>query len=149
MSDKPSRETTLDAKVVKTLVERAQEARNVSYSPYSHFRVGACLLAKNGKYYSGANVENVSYGLTICAERTCLVKMVTDGCLKAKAIAVASDVEDFISPCGMCRQSLAEFCDPDVEVLMTRGDGSFVCITVSDLVPLLFTPSALEDGTRA
>ncbi|RWS10466.1 cytidine deaminase-like protein [Dinothrombium tinctorium] len=94
---------------IQELVTKSLEGAKYSYSPYSGFPVGAALLCEDGSLYTGSNVENVSYGLGICAERTAIVKAVSEGKLKFKAIAIISPaLDDFISPCGACRQFLLE-----------------------------------------
>ncbi len=102
------------------LIQRAKDAMTYSYSPYSHYRVGACLLAKSGKMYTGCNIENASYGATNCAERTALFKAVSEGEREFVAIAVAT--EKYLGwPCGICRQALYEFA-PDLLVIVACGD---------------------------
>eukprot|EP01134_Creolimax_fragrantissima_P005222 CFRG5222T1 len=140
------KQSSLPKEVVDTLIKNCVEAKSRSYSPYSHFPVGCAILGENDVYYTGCNVENVTYGLTVCAERCAFVKMVSEGILKAKAVAISSNLEDCCSPCGMCRQTLAEFADPGVEVLLTRADGTYMCVTVGDLMPLTFTPENLSSG---
>lgn len=131
-----------DPEIIK-LFSQCLEAKEFSYSPYSHFRVGCALLAQNGSIFQGCNVENVSYGLSICAERTAIVKAVSSGCRKFKAIAVTTDLEDeFASPCGNCRQFMAEF-GLDYEIYLVRKDLQFVKTTVSELLPKAFTPETL------
>lgn len=92
-----------------TLMDMARKARNNAYIPYSKFAVGAALLAKSGRIYTGANIENASYGLTICAERTAIVKAVSEGEREFEAIAIAADTKDPVLPCGACLQVMAEF----------------------------------------
>ncbi|KAK4055927.1 hypothetical protein OIO90_002920 [Microbotryomycetes sp. JL221] len=102
----------------ETLIQKSLQARNGSYSPYSNFRVGACLLTTDGEFVQGANIENASYGGAICAERTAIVKAASEGKRKFVALAVASDMNDPCSPCGICRQVLREFCSLDMPVLL-------------------------------
>ncbi len=92
-----------------TLIDMARQARSNAYIPYSKFAVGAALLAKSGRIYTGANIENASYGLTICAERTAIVKAVSEGEREFEAIAIAADTKDPVLPCGACLQVMAEF----------------------------------------
>ena len=114
------------------LIKRAKEAMKYSYSPYSHYPVGACLLAKSGKMYTGCNIENASYGVTNCAERTALFKAVSEGEREFVAIAVAT--EKYLGwPCGICRQALYEFA-PQLQVIVACGDEvDSACL--SDLLP--------------
>jgi cytidine deaminase len=122
------------------LIQAAMAARKQSYSPYSTYAVGAALLADNGRFYTGCNVENVSYGLTICAERTAVVKMVSDGVRKIEAIVVCT--ENAGSPCGACRQVLAEFAG-DVPVWLVDANGNGRETTLHTLLPDHFGPEHL------
>eukprot|EP01132_Coremiostelium_polycephalum_P002033 gene2033-2502_t len=125
------------------LVQVANKSKEHAYCPYSKFRVGAALLGENGTIYSGCNVENSSYGLTICAERTAYTKAVSEGVTKFKAIVVTTDVEDrFITPCGACRQFGVEFGDFDVYCL--KPDGTVFQTSTKKLLPGSFTPEDLE-----
>ncbi|CAI9730861.1 cytidine deaminase-like [Octopus vulgaris] len=128
---------------VKSLIQAAAEAKEKAYCPYSNFRVGAALLTEDDSIITGCNVENCTYGGTICAERTAMVKAVSEGKKSFKAIAVASDKKDKIAPCGICRQFMAEF-GTDWDVYLTSNDGSFEKMTVSQLLPLAFQPSHLK-----
>lgn len=119
------------------LIQEAIEARKFAYTPYSRFQVGAALLAE-GKVYSGCNVENASYGLTNCAERTAIYKAVSEGVTRIEAIAVAADTEGPVSPCGACRQVLAEFCDRDTKVYLTNLRGNTEEWTMEQLLPGAF-----------
>lgn len=122
------------------LRQRALEAMAKAYVPYSRFKVGACLLAEDGSVYTGCNVENVSFGLTNCAERTAVFKAVSEGSKAFTAIAIAA--EDFAPwPCGACRQVLSEFA-PDIRVLLTWGDGETAESTLGELLPHSFSPSS-------
>jgi cytidine deaminase len=94
-------------------------AKEESYSPYSKFRVGCCLLTDDGKYFKGTNVENISYGLTICSERAAVCNAIVNGCRKIKACMVTTDMDYFVSPCGACRQVLVEF-DTDICIFLTK-----------------------------
>ncbi len=108
----------------ETLLALAREAMKRSYSPYSHYPVGAALLAKDGRIFTGCNVENASFGATICAERTAMVKAVSEGALEFDAIAIATgDTPGW--PCGICRQFMSEFA-PDLRVIVTWGNGAHV-----------------------
>lgn len=122
------------------LIQAAIEARELAYAPYSSYLVGAALLADNGRFYTGCNVENASYGLAICAERTAVVKMVSAGVQKIKAIAVCT--ENAGSPCGACRQVLAEFAG-DVPVWLVDVAGNGRETTLYTLLPDHFGPEHL------
>ena len=118
------------------LIRAAFKARSFAYTPYSHFKVGAALLAKNGMVYTGCNIENAGYTPTNCAERTALFKAVSEGAREFTAIAIASrDAAPW--PCGACRQFLAEFA-PDMEVLSVMGGGRYVSNRLSELMPYTF-----------
>ena len=95
------------------LIKAAMEAKEHAYAPYSHFRVGAALLTKSGKVYQGCNIENAGYSPTNCAERTAFFKAVYEGEREFAAIAINGDGDDYLYPCGVCRQVMAEFCEPD------------------------------------
>ena len=120
----------------------AIEARKHSYAPYSNFHVGAALLGKSGKVYTGCNVENASYGACNCAERTAVFKAVSEGKLKYKGIAVVGgkggDVRSFCAPCGICRQVMAEFAEADFFVLLCDGEKTEK-IMLSELLPHSFS----------
>ena len=126
------------------LVELAFSMLERSYVPYSKFPVGAALLCKDGSVFTGCNVENAAYGSTICAERTALVKAVSEGHRDDwEVLAVAGDSADYCWPCGACRQMLFEFC-PDLTVLVARGDGDYVTLPLKQLLPYGFGPSSLS-----
>ncbi|MBK8166353.1 MAG: cytidine deaminase [bacterium] len=125
----------------RRLVDAACRQRERSYSPYSRFRVGAALLGRSGTVYLGTNVENASFGLSICAERAAICRAIADGERAFTAIAVCADGGQPTPPCGACRQVLLEF-GPDLVVLMAgnRGaDGPVLAATAGELVPLAFT----------
>lgn len=122
------------------LVEKAMKAKQNSYSPYSNFKVGAALLSKNGEIFTGTNIENASYGLTVCAERSAIFKAVSDGKRKFKAIAIACDTDNFnyAFPCGACRQVMAEFFSGDFDVIVSVNTGEYKVYKLSDLLPNAF-----------
>lgn len=124
------------------LILAAQEAREKAYAPYSGFKVGAALLASNGKVYTGCNIENAAFGHSICAERTAVFKAVSDGEKTFAALAVVADTEEPVSPCGACRQVLAEF-SADMRVIMANTKGKFVLSTVKQLLPYAFNQEDL------
>lgn len=128
---------------VEKLIKAAEAARERAYSPYSHFRVGAAILTTEGRYYTGCNIENASYGLTCCAERVALFKAVSNGERDFEAIAVTAGTEDFCTPCGACRQALAEF-GAQIKVFMTNKKGEYLLRTVAELLPETFDKSQLE-----
>lgn len=123
------------------LVRLALEARENSYSPYSHFCVGAALLCADGRVFTGCNIENASYSPTICAERTAVVKAVSEGVKDFTAIAVVGgegEIKDFCTPCGVCRQVLSEFCKADLEIHTYNGK-EIRTYTLGDLLPESFS----------
>ena len=129
-------------KKYKILIEKAMSAREKSYSPYSGFRVGACIETEDGLFFTGCNIENSSYPVTNCAERTAIFKAVSEGYTKFKRIAIVGGkdaVEEFCPPCGMCRQTMMEFCDADTfEVVLAKKD-EYKIIKLKDLFPFEFT----------
>ena len=126
------------------LVQRAIQMQEFSYAPYSHFSVGAALLCGDGAVITGCNVENAAYGSSICAERTALLKAISEGQRGDwLTIAIAGQGSDVCWPCGSCRQMLYEFA-PKLRVLAARGDGSFQAASLEELLPHGFGPSALE-----
>jgi cytidine deaminase len=126
------------------LVKEAIEARNFAYAPYSKFKVGAAILTTNQKIYSGCNVENASYGLTNCAERTAIFKAVSEGESKVEAIAIVADTDGPVSPCGACRQVLAEFCDEKTQIILANVKGDVEVTTIDRLLPGFFASSDLN-----
>ncbi len=128
------------SKQVRTfLVNAARAAADNAYCPYSHYPVGAAVLTLDGQVYTGCNVENVSYGLGACAERTALFKAVSAGCRDFAALAVAGGDKKPAAPCGACRQVLAEFCVPGLPVVVARLTGGKVTVTtLGELLPMGF-----------
>ena len=121
---------------IQKLIDRAVVAREKSYSPYSHFGVGAALLCEGGTIYEGCNIENASYGLTNCAERTAIFKAVSEGHTKFKALAVVADTEGPCSPCGACRQVISEF---EISyIIMANLKGDYTVVELDELLPLRF-----------
>ena len=124
-----------------TLVKKAYEAMQYSYSPYSGFKVGAALLCKNGNIYTGCNIENSAYSPTNCAERTAFFKAISEGERDFKAIAIVGgkdgEITDYCYPCGVCRQVMAEFCDRDFEIITASPEG-IKSYTLKDLLPEAF-----------
>ncbi len=119
------------------LVRIADEAKEFAYSPFSNFKVGAALLGKSGKVYTGCNVENSSYGGTNCAERTAIFKAISEGEREFEKIAIMSSSGDFTSPCGICRQVIFEFMQ-DGEVILGTNKGEVQSYAVKELLPLGF-----------
>ena len=134
----------------KELIRLALEARQMSYSPYSGFMVGAALLAKNGKVYQGCNIENSAYTPTNCAERTAFFKAVSEGVKEFEKIVVVGGPKeakelDFCAPCGVCRQVMTEFCDYEsFEVILAKNEEEFKVFTLKDIIPVAFGPEDLR-----
>ena len=128
----------------RSMVRMASDARERAYAPYSGFRVGVCLKASSGAYYMGCNIENAAYTPTVCAERTAMFKAVYEGERAFDAMAVIWDGEKYAVPCGVCRQVLAEFCQPDMPVVCANKDGAYEILTLGDLFPQAFTPEDLK-----
>jgi len=123
------------------LIARAMEARRQAYAPYSDFAVGAALLGKSGRVYTGCNVENASYGLSICAERVAVFKAVSEGERDFEAIAVVT--EKGVTPCGACRQVLMEFGE-DIQVVVADAAGEYRVLALRELLPDAFTSEHLR-----
>lgn len=122
----------------RELLEQAKKAMENAYVPYSHFRVGAALLAKNGSVFAGCNIENASYGATCCAERTAVFKAVSEGVKEFEKIAIVSDSKKLTPPCGICRQVLLEFM-PEGVVVLEEETGEIKTYGVKELLPVGFT----------
>ncbi|MCT4594586.1 MAG: cytidine deaminase [Anaeromicrobium sp.] len=125
------------------LMEKAIGAKEFSHSPYSNFRVGAALLTKSGKAYTGCNVECASYGGTNCAERTAIFKAVSEGHKDIEKIAITSDLDDYTFPCGICRQVIVEF-GLDIEIILSNKDGKIKTFSMGELLPHSFTEKDLK-----
>lgn len=129
------------------LIAEAQKAREYAYAPYSNFLVGAVLVTTDGKLYHGCNIENASYPATNCAERTAFFKAISDGEINFSKIAIVGapkgeEVNLFTTPCGICRQVMMEFCDPETFIIiMPDGNGGIVEILLKDLMPFAFGPN--------
>ncbi|KAF0875630.1 cytidine deaminase [Hyaena hyaena] len=125
----------LEPELVQRLLLSCREAKKSAYCPYSHFRVGAALLTRDGRIFSGCNIENVCFAMGVCAERTAIQKAISEGHREFRAIAISSDLQDdFISPCGACRQVMREF-GTNWAVYMTKPDGTYIVRTVLELLP--------------
>lgn len=139
----------MEKEEIQALIRQAFQARTFAYTPYSHFRVGAALLARNGKVYTGCNIENAGYTPTNCAERTALFKAVSEGERYFTAIAIVGSMEGEVNrlvtgPCGVCRQALYEFTGPDLTVIMARTEEDYIVTTLGALLPYGFGPANLE-----
>ena len=135
---------TLTQQEIDLLLDRAQEARDHSYAPYSRYHVGAALLTADGQVYQGCNIENAGFTPTVCAERTAFFKAVYDGHRAFRAIAVIATGEELGFPCGVCRQVMAEFCDRDFIIVTANRDRTKVDVSdFETLLPHSFGPKDL------
>lgn len=128
----------------KELLSLAVNAMKKSYSPYSNCKVGAALLCKNGKVFTGTNIENASFSPTVCAERVAVFKAVSEGETEFSGIAVVGGkdgkINGIFAPCGVCRQVLREFCDDDFSIILGESENEFKKVTLKELLPLSFSP---------
>lgn len=138
---------------IQDLCRTAVEMRKRAYVPYSHFRVGAALLAGNGSVYTGCNIENAAYTPSNCAERTAIFKAVSEGVLDFEAIAIAGGPEggslQYCPPCGVCRQVMQEFCPPDFPIFLARSETDYKAYTLRDLLPEGFGGENLQQEEEA
>lgn len=140
----------MEAEENQKLVQAAIGARSFSYAPYSRFTVGAALLTREGKIYTGCNIESASYSPSNCAERTAFFKAVSEGERNFRAIAIVGAAEgepihELCPPCGVCRQVMMEFCDPrEFEIVLGTGPDAWKCYTLEQLLPLGFGPDNLK-----
>ena len=121
-------------KEIQELIQQARLAGEKAYAPYSKFKVGAALLTGSGKIFSGGNIENASYGLSICAERVAVFKAVSGGEVKLKLMVIYADTEELTAPCGACRQVLAEF-NPKLEIILVNKKGEMKAFNLEKLLP--------------
>lgn len=125
--------------IAEQLVDMALKATEYAYAPYSGYRVGAAVLAKSGNIYTGVNVENASYSLTNCAERTAIFNSISAGEREILAIAVANNGDELCYPCGACRQVIYEFCSPDTDVITANKRGEYRIYSIRELLPHAFS----------
>jgi cytidine deaminase len=135
--------------VIQEMIKNAKEQLRYSYTPYSNFKVGAALLAKNGKMYTGCNIENASYTPSNCAEHTAFFKAVSEGTKEFEAICIVGglhgEIDSICPPCGVCRQVMMEFCDPETfQIILANGAEEYEVYTLQELVPLGFGPNSLK-----
>ncbi len=133
---------------IKNLINKALEMRSFSYTPYSHFNVGAAILAANGTIYTGCNIENASFTPTNCAERTAFFKAISEGVKEFKAIAIVGGPEgatelDYCYPCGVCRQVMSEFCRDDFRVIVAKSQDEYRNYSLPEILPERFGPKDL------
>lgn len=142
----------LEESVIKDLIEKAISMLDFAYVPYSNYTVGAALLSKDDKIFTGCNIENAAFGPSNCAERTAFFKAVSEGVKTFKAIAVvggpSKKITDYCSPCGVCRQVMREFCDDDFIIISAKSKDDYRLYTLKDLLPQSFKPEG-EIGATA
>jgi len=133
----------LNDKKIEELIESAKKVREMAYAPFSNFKVGAAVRTKNGKIYTGCNVESASYGLTVCAERIAIWKAVSEGEREFVRVSVVADTEELTPPCGVCRQIIWEFCG-DIPVTFSNLKGKTETVTMKELLPRAFDTKFLK-----
>ena len=140
----------MEKELVQRMIDLAVKQMDFSYVPYSHFHVGAALLAQDGKLYGGCNIENAAYGPTNCAERTAFFKAVSEGERRFAAICIVGGKEgvltEYAAPCGVCRQVMMEFCSPEAfEIILAVSRDMYQVYTLKELLPMGFGPGNLEE----
>lgn len=130
------------------LIKLALDAKKFAYAPYSKFKVGAAILTEDGEVFTGCNIENSSYSLTICAERVAIFKAYSMGKRKFKSIAIVSDSKNYISPCGACRQVLMDLAGEELEVILTNSKGKKKILKLKELLPFPFGSKDLKTKGR-
>ncbi|WP_226667363.1 cytidine deaminase [Metabacillus litoralis] len=130
---------------IEQLIEEAKAAREMAYTPYSKFKVGAALLTNDGKIYKGCNIENAAYSMCNCAERTAIFKAFSEGDKKYTALAVVADTKRPVPPCGACRQVISELCPKEMRVILTNLQGDIEELTVLELLPGAFSAEDLHE----
>ena len=129
----------------KELIEKALEAREKAYVPYSRFKVGSAILMENNEIFTGCNIENASYGATNCAERTAIFNGVSKGYRVIKAVAVTGDPNNYTFPCGICRQVISEFAENgDIKIIIVKNKEDYIIKTLDEILPGSFTKKDLE-----
>jgi len=129
------------------LYSQAKQVSDNAYAPYSKFKVGAALISEQGEVFTGCNVENASYGLTVCAERNCIASAVANGTTQVTGLVVYTAQKQLTTPCGACRQVIAEFMSPDAHVHLVNHLGDTQQWRVADLLPAAFTPQNLKNSS--
>ena len=140
---------TADKKLIEKLIDTAIGQMSMAYTPYSHFDVGAALLTKDRKIYTGCNIENAGYTPSNCAERTAFFKAVSEGVREFEAICVAGGMNgepaEYTAPCGVCRQVMMEFCDPKTfQIILVKNREEYKIMTLEELLPMGFGPGSLN-----
>lgn len=140
---------TADKELIEKLIDTAIRQMSMAYTPYSHFDVGAALLTKDRKIYTGCNIENAGYTPSNCAERTAFFKAVSEGVREFEAICVAGGMNgepaEYTAPCGVCRQVMMEFCDPKTfQIILVKNREEYKIMTLEELLPMGFGPGSLK-----
>lgn len=138
----------MEKELVEKMIEVAARQMDFSYAPYSGFKVGAALLTEEGEIYTGCNIENAAFSPTNCAERTAIFKAVSEGKRKFRAICIVGGKDgvltEYAAPCGVCRQVMTEFCDPDTfQIILAVGKEKYDIFTLNELMPMGFGPADL------
>lgn len=144
---------SMEKKLIQEMIRRAIRQMEFSYAPYSGFKVGAVLLTEVGNFYTGCNIENAAYTPTNCGERTAFFKAVSEGERKFRAICIVGGKEgnltDYTAPCGVCRQVMMEFCDPETfQIILAVSEEKYQVFTLKELMPLGFGPDNLKEKIR-
>lgn len=139
----------MEKKLIQEMIRLAIRQMEFSYAPYSDFKVGAVLLTEEGKFYTGCNIENAAYTPTNCGERTAFFKAVSEGERKFRAICIvggkAGNLTDYTAPCGVCRQVMMEFCDPETfQIILAVSEEKYHVVTLKELLPMGFGPGNLK-----
>lgn len=129
--------------MIKKLIDKAFEARDNSYSPYSKFKVGSSVLTDTGKIYTGCNIENAAYTPTVCAERVAIFKAISNGEKNIKKIVIVGSNKNYTYPCGVCRQVLREFLDENSQIIVAKSNSDYKIYSLEDLLPNSFGPDDL------
>ena len=134
----------MDENQIKAMIQEATKMLGFSYAPYSNYKVGACLLASTGELFTGCNIENIAFGPSNCAERTAFFKAVSEGKTKFTAIAIVGGqnglLQDFCTPCGVCRQVMREFCDDDFVIISAKSPDNYKTFSLAEILPHSFKP---------
>ncbi len=143
----------MEKALIQELIRTATGMMEYSYAPYSHFHVGAALLAADGQIYTGCNIENASYSATNCAERTAFFKAVSEGVREFRAICIVGGLnkvlKDYAAPCGVCRQVMMEFCEADTfQIILAKGENEYQIYTLKELMPMGFGAANLQNQKR-
>jgi len=133
----------MDQKIKEKMFKKAKEAQKNAYVPYSEFPLGAAVLTEDGSIYTGVNIENASFGLTNCAERSAIFTAVSQGERKIEALLIVSSTKNPVPPCGSCRQVIQEFADGDIEIVMMTAEGKELTMTSTELLPGAFSNNDL------